>query len=426
MKKIIFLIAGMSLGASLLAGQELKEPIIVKPIKSYSAITEIVFKETDKELAIRIQNRIKNEFGVDKEQFEQYLQEGVFTETDVMKHIETVTEEEIGIEVEKVIATIKPIPIEIITIALKELTVSPPNIIPLKVKEFIGADWDTISLAMQKLSMKEISILKTQILSSDMVETLYAGLSPKEIETLTMFIVDLSIPVKTRNMDDIYLRQALQRKDFVAVSKLLAEWEVPANIMNVIAKGLVQNREMFFVDAVMGENAYFIDKNYDRAVMAGDIVIVDVNMFEQRLKYAEFIKRNMGRDYAVMLGYEAMNNFDMSNTADFPMMAKNFEDFYILGKSIDPDLRIGLTVCLRSDNWKQWVEAMPFSPPDLLFVWNVWKTGGAFEKIAKIFEGYEIVIAGMNVLNTEGDIPNPPEYMKRLRDAGIKGSIWHK
>ena len=155
--------------------------------------------------------------------------------------------------------------------------------------------------------------------------------------------------------------------------------------------------------------------------MPGDVVIVNVSDILDRLKFAEFVSRNKGKRYVVQLGLGAMNNKD-APIAEWQEIARQFKEFYILAKSCDPGLCVGITVC-AAPNWREWRKSFAFEP-DVVFLWNIYKQGFSVRAVKKQF-GENIVIAGMNAMGESKETNSPGELINKVRDAGFKGVIWY-
>ena len=331
---------------------------------------EKIFQPTEKKVTKQIRERVKDHFGRTKATVIRRIDEKVYSETQILNFTEQVAREEVKKDFEENIEKIKT------------------NWILLK------------NIPVEKISLKNIPI--------------------KEISAIILSLVDLSVPRKCKSLDSRKLTMALMQKDYKKVNEILKDWNIKQSkeIMTAITK-----TQPFWIEGVFGENVYFITE--DREVQDGDVVIVDVTLLESRIKYAEFLHRNKGERYAIQLGYEALNNFEVRDISEYPNMTKEFTDFYFLAKSIDPDVTVGVTVCMTPTQ-KAWLDSLSFQP-DVIFLWNISKMKAPFGKIKeKFFKDYDVVIAGMNVLKTEGNIPNPAEYIIKIRNAGFKGSIWYK
>lgn len=422
LKKICFLIIFVALTISGQAKDKTGKIEMEKAL-SKEAIISVMFEPAKGDVSEQIQKRLKDEFGWVKKVVKKQLKDGIYTETQITEFSRGVAEDEIEKKVKKNIDKIKPVELDVVKIKTTEVIAKYLRYIKFAPsKEIKPVDLEITTVALKEVPIQDVKPADLGIISVALQEVAIA-----DIEPLVIYIVDLISPRKVAGFDTADLRLALQNKNYSGVKTLLKKYGVPIDITDAIIKGIIPKQEMFFAINVMGENAYMIDKNYDRRVADGDIVIVDVSMMENRILFAEFVKRNKGgKRYAIQLGYGTMNNYDLPDEKYFPMMAKEFKDFYVLAKSIDSGVVVGITVCARP-NAHEWIKAMEKEGvmSDVLFLWNLFKTGFSVEAVKRQY-GENIVIAGMAILRTEGAIPNPAWYVKKIRDSKFLGSIWIK
>lgn len=253
------------------------------------------------------------------------------------------------------------------------------------------------------------------------VRTLLAKLQSLDLEIVRTFVMDLTAEAETSIFDDNLLKSMLRKNDYAGIETLLSKYNMPTEIKDAVIRGIMPHIEPFFVDAVFENNAYLFDKNTDREVKDGDIVIVNVSDLTDRVEFAKFIARNKGRRYIVQMGLGAMNNKDNPVT-EWAEIALQFKEFYILAKSYDPGVCVGITVC-AAPNWADWEKIFNFRY-DVIFLWNIYKQGFSVRAVKKQY-GDNIVIAGMNAMGESRETNSPGALINKVRDAGFKGVIWY-
>ena len=393
-------------------------------LNAQNVITGKIFDKGNTPIDQEIKNALKDEYGWNKATFEKRLKQGVYTETQINTKHKEIAKRVIKEKVKDKHEKIKPVPIEVVMIELNKIITQDIFVLTPATLRVFEADWKVIKRGLAKLSPQEIEVLRRKFFSvrTGSVATLLKTVDSKYIETATLFVLSLAKEADTSMFDDTELKRLLKVKDYKGIETLLAKYDIPIEIRSEVVKGLLPKVEPFFIDAVFEENAYLIERNWDREVVNGDVVIVNVSPIMEDVKYAEFIKRNKGRRYVIQLGLGAINNAD-NTKAEWKKGAGLFKEKFILGKSIDPELCIGITV-VASPNWKEWIKTFDF-PYDIIFLWNIYRETFVTEAVQKEF-GSDIVIAGMNALRPHSPSKSsPPSLVKKVKDAGFKGVIWY-
>ena len=386
-----------------------------------NAIIDDVFMEGKSNIEKKIKSEIKDKYGWNKKVVEGRLKDGTYTETQIKKTKKDVSEKVIRADVKEKHDRIKPVSIEVVKIELQKIITAEIPVFTPQNLSFLCADWGTVKSVISKLSPEQREVLRFKIARVETVKTILKSIDKKNIETAVLFVVDLTKQGNAQRFDDVKLKALLKAHNYAGVKELLSQYDIPEGISDAVISGIIPQKEPFFVDAVFGENAYLLDSDYNREVENGDVVIVNVSDLIDRLKFAEFVSRNRGKRYVVQLGLGAMNNKD-SPGGEWQDIARQFKEFYILAKSCDPELTVGVTVC-AAPNWKKWLDSFEFNP-DVVFIWNIYKTGFSVRAVKKQF-GENIIIAGMNAMVDSKETSSPGELIKKVKDAGFKGVIWY-
>ena len=371
----------------------------------------------------KINKRVQDHFGVN---MTARIKDGTYKETEVKEYRRKVAREEIAKGTSATAAAMTPAQIK-----LTLIEITPAWDISRIAEIFSSVSTADLGAAIKGMSIGQRTALRASLLKPETITAiaLSGGKMAEGYLTAVNALQGNRIPVVgVSNAGESLatvatdLREALTEGRYSDATAALKAQGIDVTFTDTMVMAAIPRAEPFFVDAVYGENSYNIGTR-ERA-LAGDVVVVDVSSTENRLSFAKFLQYNKGTRYAVQLGYEALNNNEITDKARYPAMLAGFKDFFLLAKGIDPAVVVGVTVCFGRTH-RAWIEALPFRP-DVLFVWNVYKMSAPFRKIAQQFRGAPIVIAGMNVASTEGAVPNPAGYMRALRDAGITGSIWYK
>lgn len=377
------------------------------------SVVEDVFLPGKTGLAKKISSAVKDQFGWDKKIVAKRISEGTYTETQIKTYRKKKAEIIVKADITEKYDKIKPVKIDVTRIKALEIEYIRYALAELAALKVAAAGYGTAEFGTAKLG--------TAGLRASLPATGTVALADTQIESIILHIIDLSVPAKRNSFDEVKLRALLERNDFKGVEKMLGDIDVPADIKDAVISGIMPKREPFFVDAVFEVNAYLVEQNWDKEVQNGDVVIVNVSDIVDRLKFAEFVSRNRGKRYAIQLGLGAMNNKD-SPGGEWQEIAGQFKEFYILAKSCDPDVTVGITVC-AAPNWQEWRKAFDFEP-DVIFLWNIYKQGFSVRAVKKQF-GENIVIAGMNAMGESKETSSPGELINKVRDAGFKGVIWY-
>lgn len=386
-----------------------------------NAIIDDVFMEGKSNIEKKIKSEIKDKYGWNKKVVEGRLKDGTYTETQIKKTRKDVSEKVIRADVKEKHDRIKPVSIEVVKIELQKIITAEIPVFTPQNLSFLYADWGMVKSVISKLSPEQREVLRFKIARVETVRAILKSIDSKNIETATLFVVDLTRQGNAQIFDEVKLKAFFKEHNYTGARELLRQYDVPDGISDAVIGGIIPKRECFFVDAVFGENAYLIDIDYNREVENGDIVIVNVSDLIDRLKFAEFIKKNKGKRYAVQLGLGAMNNKD-SPKNEWQNIAGQFKEFYILAKSIDPGVCVGITVC-AAPNWKDWEKMFNFKY-DIIGVWNIYKTSFSIDAVKRQFGDRDIFIFGMNALQHSKEQSNPTWYIQKLQEHGIKGSVW--
>lgn len=372
--------------------------IIAPGIVFASPVLDKIYAPGKNALETKINNAVREQFGWEKKLVEKRISEGTYTETQIKTYHNEKAETIVKADVQEKHDKIKPVKIDVKRIKALEI-------------EYI------------RYTLAELTSLKVPAagFGTAVPAPGNVALADTQIESIVLHIIDLSVPAKRSSFDEVKLRALLKHNDFRGVENMLGEIDIPVDIKEAVIEGIMPKREVFFVDAVFEQNAYLIEQNWDREVLPGDVVIVNVSDILDRLKFAEFVSRNRGKRYVIQLGLGAMNNKD-SPSGEWQDIARQFKEFYILAKSCDPELTVGITVC-AAPNWKEWLESFPFEP-DVVFLWNIYKQGFSVRAVKKQFGG-NIVIAGMNAMGESRETSSPGELIKKIREAGFKGVVWY-
>jgi hypothetical protein len=372
--------------------------IIAPGIVFASPVLDKIYAPGKNALETKINNAVREQFGWEKKLVEKRISEGTYTETQIKTYHNEKAETIVKADVQEKHDKIKPVKIDVKRIKALEI-------------EYI------------RYTLAELTSLKVPAagFGTAVPAPGNVALADTQIESIILRIIDLSVPAKQNSFDEVKLRAMLSRNDYKGVENLLSEIDVSADIKDAVIGGIMPKREPFFIDAVFEQNAYLVEKNWNRDVLPGDVVIVNVSDILDRLKFAEFISRNKGKRYAVQLGLGAMNNKD-NPAGEWPEIARQFKEFYILAKSCDPGLCVGITVC-AAPNWREWRKSFAFEP-DVVFLWNIYKQGFSVRAVKKQF-GENIVIAGMNAMGESKEQSSPGELIKKVKEAGFQGVIWY-
>ncbi len=461
----------------------MKDKIIISTLLLFG--TQVCFGATIKE---RIGQRILDEIGNDTA-IQMKIQEGTETDTTIRKKIEKITREEI----EKGKIKIPIIHIEVIKLDILKIATLPIELVPMQIMKIMKYTPEELVLAIQKLTPLEIRILQTRIAPPEVLRVIIAEvkrmeiekispevlvaelteidvpaiktilvkypqlkilglkvLTPEEIrivkeelrlariEKLAILIYDLSYQAKAlRNEIDLAvaskkLKGYLRDKNWFMVSNVLLKAGVTQETVSTLLSNIGKippKVQMPFFECVMGENAYVIN-TYKEEVKTGDVVILDISRWENRVKAVKFIEKNKDKIGAVIVGWEndGMNNFDNLDISTYPELAKTDEEFFTLIKGIKPEIPVGRLVCM-TPTWKEYLEASTYSW-DFIALWNVYKIGGNFKGIKeRFFPNDKVMIAGILASrNPEVEFGGEKyrNYLRRIKQLGYCGSIFIK